>query len=109
MTIDDEIGMFRAETERMANVFAMKRHDYGPSTTLTWEKFGPVSMLTRMEDKINRIENLLLNTSRDVAVRDESIEDTARDLANYAIILLIELEKEREKVKNEYARNCMDC
>ena len=57
------------------------------------EKFGvPVhkGMMVRMGDKMERIANLL---NRPAAVADESVLDTLSDLANYAMLLRIWLEK----------------
>ena len=98
MTYEEEVKMFKSITEEMATTFANKRRDYGPSTTETWIKYGPVSMCTRMRDKLNRIDNLLAKRN-DPCVQDEKVQDTLLDLANYAIIALIELEKERERCK----------
>ena len=47
----------------------------------------------RLEDKLNRLKSLLKKES---LVTDEKIEDTLMDLANYAIMTLIELD-----IKNE--------
>lgn len=45
----------------------------------------PKAIVVRMSDKLQRIANLL---DRDAQVKDESIEDTLLDLANYTYILL---------------------
>ena len=45
----------------------------------------------RLEDKLNRLKSLNFSKSAKV---NESIEDTLMDLANYAIMTLIELEGE---------------
>ena len=42
----------------------------------------------RLEDKLQRVKNLVRNGG--AAVNDESIDDTLLDLANYAIMTLIE-------------------
>lgn len=97
MTTQEEIKFFEGVTNEMAATFAKKRHDYGPSTTETWIKFGPVSMITRMQDKLNRAYNLLCGKDA-AAVSSESVQDTILDLANYCIITLIEIEKERERL-----------
>lgn len=47
-------------------------------------------ILVRMTDKMTRISNLI---TRDAEVRDEGIADTLKDLANYAMILLMWLEQ----------------
>lgn len=45
-------------------------------------------ILVRIADKISRITNLI---DKEAQVKDESIEDTLQDLANYAVILKIYL------------------
>ena len=47
----------------------------------------------RLGDKLERFKNLTRNPSTQ-AVSDESIIDTLKDLANYAIMTIIELEEE---------------
>lgn len=92
MTIEQELEMFEKVCMEMTKTFASKRHDYGPTTEETFKKFGPVSMLTRMHDKLGRLDNLLICCVQP-EVRSEKVEDTLIDLANYAIITLIELRK----------------
>lgn len=41
-------------------------------------------IIVRMRDKLRRLSNL---TSREAAVAEEKIEDTCKDLSNYALIL----------------------
>ena len=98
MTTQDEIKMFEGITHEMSAVFARKRHDYGPSTTETWIKYGPVSMITRMHDKLNRVYNLTCSKDGPL-VSDETVQDTLVDLANYAIIMVIEIEKQKERIQ----------
>lgn len=76
----------------MSDTFAKKRKDYGQTTTETYDKFGPVSMLTRMHDKMGRLDNLL-GRAQENNVLNESIEDTLLDLANYALITILEMRK----------------
>lgn len=45
----------------------------------------------RLSDKFNRLENLMLNGECEIT--DESIKDTLIDLANYAIMLYMEVEE----------------
>ena len=95
MTIDEEIKVFNELTTHMNAVFEKKRNDYGQTTTETFIKFGPVSMLTRMHDKIGRLDNLLVHNKANYV--GEAVEDTLLDLANYALITIIELEKQKER------------
>lgn len=102
MTINEEITMFTELTNTMSDTFAKKRHDYGQTTEETYRKFGPVSMLTRMHDKIGRLDTLLV--SGDVNhVEDEKVEDTLLDLANYALITILEMRKAEMHLKKQMA------
>ena len=62
-----------------------KNKDYGSSVEDTFEKFGDISYIVRITDKYNRICSLL---NREGEVKDESIDDTIRDMANYAFLWL---------------------
>lgn len=95
-TIADEIEMFGSITEEMREVFTKKRSDYGQTSEETYKKFGPVSLLVRMYDKLGRLDNLLVKNNT-AQVSDESVSDTLLDLANYAIIAIIELAKARRR------------
>lgn len=76
------------------NLYIEKNHDYGDSVHDTFIKYGLTSFLVRMEDKLNRARTL---NQKDTKVNDEKITDTLLDLANYAIISVIELEKAKEQ------------
>ena len=98
MKIEQEIRIFKEYVDRMTSIFTEKRADYGPTTEETFRKFGPVSFLVRMHDKLGRLDNLFIKGDNSRKVRDESVRDTLMDLANYCIIALIELDKlEMEK------------
>lgn len=92
MTIEQEIDLFVQLTSQMDRTFNDKRKTYGQTTTETYEKFGPVSMLIRMHDKLGRLDNLLGKGAENL-VNNESIEDTLMDLAVYSLITIIELRK----------------
>ena len=64
-------------------LFIRKNKDYGNS----FEDFGLIGILVRINDKINRIKSLHENNS--IEVKDEKIEDTLNDLYNYCILGLI--------------------
>jgi hypothetical protein len=57
---------------------------YGPGNIA---EFGDFGVLVRMGDKFARLKNLYLE-GQGGDVRDESVEDTLMDIANYAIIML---------------------
>lgn len=91
MKYEQELEIFKELTEQMYNVFAAKRHDYGPTSEYTFKKFGLMSMVIRMSDKLGRLENIALKN--DILVTDEKAEDTLLDLANYALITILEMKK----------------
>lgn len=100
MTINEEITMFTELTNVMSETFAKKRHDYGQTTEETYRKFGPVSMLTRMHDKMGRLDTLLVSGDANY-VEDERVEDTLLDLANYALITILERRKAEMHLKKQ--------
>ncbi|MDN5318011.1 MAG: hypothetical protein PWR08_2136, partial [Thermoanaerobacterium sp.] len=57
-----------------------------------YKKLGIISAITRMGDKYNRLVNLCTKSESERQVKDETIKDTLMDLANYAIMTIIELE-----------------
>ena len=91
MTIKQEIEKFAQITDKMKEIYACKHHDYGQSTKDTYRKYGLVSMIVRMRDKLNRIESIYtLMQNNEKPMVNESLYDTLGDLANYAIITMIE-------------------
>ena len=77
-------------------LFCEKQHDYGPSniavgTSLGTEeeiKLSLTGLWFRMNDKIQRLKNMLMN-NRENAVKDEPIEDAYLDVSNYGIMAMI--------------------
>lgn len=91
------VERFKQITEEMQELCKRKNSDYGSSVNDTYKKYGMVSYLVRMEDKINRIRNLVLNGNQ--KVEDERIRDTLMDLANYSILAIIDMENENENTR----------
>lgn len=87
----------------LTELYERKNHDYGDSFHLTYQKWGLPMAAIRLEDKLQRFETLIRAESR---VKDESVRDTLIDLANYAIMTVMELDREawqdaREQDKEE--------
>ena len=91
MTVREEIKVFNELTKQMSDTFAKKRKDYGQTTSETYDKFGPISMLTRIHDKVGRLDNILGKSKTNNV--GEKVEDTLLDLANYALITILEIRK----------------
>ena len=69
-------------------LYSAKNHDYGDSFRKTRE-IVPASILVRLHDKLGRLDSLLM-APETAKVKDENIDDTLKDLANYAIMELVE-------------------
>lgn len=92
MSVEEKIEVHKELLDSLHNLYIAKNRDYGDSVHDTYEKYGLVSFLVRLEDKLNRARTL---SRQDAVVQDEKIEDTLMDMANYAILAVIELKGER--------------
>ena len=90
----NKIEMFKGLADTMVDTYERKNKDYGDSFGVSVEKYGLISALTRISDKFNRLESLILKG--DQQVNDESLKDTLLDLANYSLMTIIELMEEEE-------------
>jgi hypothetical protein len=110
MNTEQFLAFLKEKTEKMYNTAVAKNHDYSGSNA---DPFGNIKMveqmeicsaevglLTRMSDKFSRIKTLIKLQSSG-KVKDESIEDTLIDLANYSLILAALLRSRKTDVKND--------
>ncbi|MFT3994808.1 MAG: nucleotide modification associated domain-containing protein [Dysgonomonas sp.] len=65
-----------------------KNTDYGDSFSKSVQEFGLTAALIPITNKVNRLKQLV--KSDEAQVKDESIDDTLKDLACYAIMTLAE-------------------
>ena len=75
-------------------IYSKKNHDDGDSFHLTYLEEGMAMPRIRLGDKFNRFKTLSRKLESQ-KVRDESIRDTLLDLANYAIMTVLEMEGEK--------------
>jgi hypothetical protein len=71
------------------SIFTKKNHDYGDS----FATYGPVGVIVRMGDKIQRLQNI--SKKGIVMVNDESVRDTLLDLHNYCAMAMMLLDEDR--------------
>ena len=81
----------KAICEHLSSLYARKNADYGDSFHETFMEEGWASVRLRLTDKLNRVKRLT-RTPKNQSVKDESVRDTLVDLANYAIMAVMELD-----------------
>lgn len=69
------------------SLFKKKNADYGDS----FAKYGPVGVIVRLGDKIQRLSSVTKNSI--TLVENETLRDTLMDLHNYAAMALILLDE----------------
>ena len=95
----DKIQEHQKLINYLHELYITKNHDYGDSVHDTYKKYGLTSFLVRIEDKLNRARTI--SKKDDILIKTEKIEDTLLDMANYAILAVIELHAEKEKNNNK--------
>ena len=79
--------LHRQICESLNKTYIRKNADYGDSYGQLRSKY-PDSILIRLFDKFSRLERLI--SGHEAQVKDESIEDTLLDMANYALMEVVE-------------------
>lgn len=85
------VEMHRKLCEELNNLYEKKNHDYGDSFHLSYMEEGMAMPRIRLSDKLNRLKTL--SRAENQEVKDESIRDTLIDLANYAIMTVMEIDR----------------
>lgn len=96
-TFEERADMHLRILQEIHDTYRKKNSDYGGSFTNLYRKFGLVSPVIKLYDKLTRLESLI---NKDIEVVDESIEDTLLDMANYAIMTALEM-----RIDNGYYDN----
>jgi hypothetical protein len=89
----------------VVSIVKKKNKDYGNSYEKMIDKYGEVALLIRFQDKLGRLDSLVLK-GQEQEVSDESIEDTLKDIAGYALLELTRRELEKEK-KTTFGGSCI--
>ena len=93
MTNQEKVALFRQITQEMADLYEKKNNNYGDSFGNCYRDLGPVSGLVPLHNKLDRLTSLVKGNPNNF----ESIEDSFIDLANYAIMNLIEIRAARHR------------
>ena len=112
MTKKEYLDFHKSCCDKMVSITAAKNADYtgdneDPFSNFSYvEKLGicsvEVGFLTRMTDKLSRIRAL---TKQDAQVKDESIQDTLIDLANYCVLLAGYLRNKKQEASLQESFN----
>lgn len=94
------LGLFFGKTicDELNSLYERKNHDYGDSFHQTFVEEGLAMTRIRLGDKFSRFKTLSRLSANDAGqqrVTDESIRDTLMDLANYAIMTILEMDMEK--------------
>lgn len=90
---ESNIDLHKKILDEIYDTYKRKNADYGNSFGEQFIEYGLLSAVIRLDDKMRRLKQLLKNEAQ---VKDESIRDTLLDLANYAIMTIMELDKKNE-------------
>lgn len=93
--MNEKVNRHKEICDGLNELYARKNHDYGDSFHQTFVEEGLAMPRIRLGDKFSRFKTLsrISTTGSDhQQVTDESIRDTLLDLANYAIMTVLELD-----------------
>jgi deoxyadenosine/deoxycytidine kinase len=88
------VDYFNDILEDMKAVHEKKNADYGNNFHKRYKRWGFLTALLRLSDKMERLENIY--EKGEIQVKDESVEDTLLDLANYAVMTIVELKNDKK-------------
>ena len=92
MNIKQKANEFRSIVTKMADLYEKKNSNYGDSFGQLYKELGPIAGLVPLWNKLHRATSLIKGGENHF----ESLEDTLKDLACYAIMNLIEMKAEQE-------------
>ena len=81
---------FKEITDKMFETFKAKNHDYGSSFSNLFKECGMTYAYGHMAEKLERVKSLMKDEAK---VKGEGMKDSLLDLANYAILTVMEIEK----------------
>ena len=99
----NRVEQMKEVQQEALNLFKRKNADYGDS----FATFGPIGVIVRMQDKINRL--ISVSNTNINCVKDESLRDTLIDLHNYSAMAIMLMDENndstfvpiKKEVKNE--------
>lgn len=87
----NNLECFEEFQNKLREIYIKKNHDYGNSFDRTFDDFGLISAVIRLNDKVNRMTSLVKGELQQVT--EEGLEDTIQDIAIYAILTLMSMKR----------------
>ena len=92
----EDVDRFKEITDKMFETFKAKNHDYGSSFSNLFKECGMTYAYGHMAEKLERVKSLMKDEAK---VNGEGMKDSLLDLANYAILTVMEIDKNEKKQK----------
>ena len=92
----EDVDRFKEITDKMFETFKAKNHDYGSSFSNLFKECGMTYAYGHMAEKLERVKSLMKD---DAKVNGEGMKDSLLDLANYAILTVMEIDKNENEQK----------
>ncbi len=89
--MSDKVIKHKAVCDELNQLYERKNQDYGDSFHQSFVEEGLAMPRVRLGDKLARFKTL--SHGQTPQVSDETIRDTLMDLANYAIMTILELDE----------------
>lgn len=90
---ENNVQLFRDIVTEMADLYEKKNHDYGDSFGQLYKELGANAGLVPLYNKLHRATSIIKSGKSSF----ESLEDTFKDMACYAIMNLIAMKNEQEE------------
>lgn len=94
---NSKVECFKQLTGEMVALYERKNKDYGDSFTEMYREWGPMYPMSRMQEKLRRAIQLM--RSGEAQIPEEKVTDTLLDLANYALMTIMELKEDNGESK----------
>ena len=92
----EDVDRFKEITDKMFETFKEKNHDYGSSFSNLFKECGMTYAYGHMAEKLERVKSLMKDEAK---VNGEGMKDSLLDLANYAILTVMEIDKNENEQK----------
>lgn len=86
-SVPEDVRLHAAIVGELHDTFKRKNHDYGNSFSELYAEVGIPYAYGHLKEKLNRVKSLMSDKAQ---VEGESMDDSLLDLANYAILTVME-------------------